>query len=73
MNSFFSIFKKYLPVYMISTVLLIGLIAPYIVGDNVYKLNYKNRLKPPSYEHFVEQMLLVEMYLSELYWVLELL
>jgi len=52
MNSFFSIFKKYLPVYMISTVLLIGLIAPYIVGDNVYKLNYKNRLKPPSYEHF---------------------
>ena len=51
MNSVFSYFKKFIPVYMISTVLLIGLFAPYIVGDNVYRLNYKNRLKPPSYEH----------------------
>ena len=51
MNNLFKSFTKYLPISMISTVLLVGLLAPYLVGDNVYKLNYKNRLKPPSYEH----------------------
>lgn len=51
MNNFITYFMKYLPISMISIVLLIGLFAPFIAGDNVYKLNYKTRLKPPSYEY----------------------